>query len=304
MSKPFGTKVHKAAQELIKQRSFVQTVRTGGITSAARMLGLTPSAVSKNIARLEAEIGVQLLARDNRNIAVTEAGIRAFDAWSELLVRIDEVQQVLTESGSAGSSIGLSVPSGVLPWLMPLVRLYRTALPNVQLRLNISDASSELVRDRNDVALRLGRLKDSSERAVLLGKTPLIVCAAPDYLMHSGVPLTPDDLQGHQGLVFRLPDSGRPRAVMLSDECGAWAVIASVDDGQSLVHAAVAGMGLIQAPLILIEADLAAGRLVEVLVAYRPAPLEVNLVFQSGDWLPTQVRAFIDMAKNWRSTVL
>ena len=294
MSKPIGTKVN---QELIKQRCFVQAVRNGGISSAARMLGLTPSAVSKNIMRLEADLGVQLLARDNRNIAVTERGKQAFDAWIELLERLDQVQQGLTSSAGSAGSLGLSIPSGLLPWLSPLVIRYQAAFPNIQLRLNTSDANSDLVRDRNDVAVRLGRLKDSNERAVSLGTTPLIVCAAPDYLARAGIPATPESLRGHDGLLFRLPDSGRPRPIMLPDECTGWRAAASTDNGQSLVHGALAGLGFIQAPLILVEADLVAGRLVEVLASYRPAALELNLVFQASSWLPDQVRAFIDMAK-------
>lgn len=302
MSKPVGTKVQKVNHELIKQRCFVQTVHTGGISSAARMLGLTPSAVSKNIMRLEAELGAQLLARDNRNIVVTERGQQAFEAWSALLARLDEVQQALTMSGGASGSLGLSIPSGALPWLKPLLTRYMSAFPNMQLRLNISDGNSDLVRDRNDVALRLGRLRDSSERAVSLGTTPLIVCASPDYLARAGTPSTPQDLGKHDGLLFRLPDSGRPRPIMLPDECSAWRVTASTDDGQSLVHGALAGLGLVQAPLILMEADLAGGRLVEVLAAYRPPALEINLVFQASSWLPAQARTFIDMAKLWRKT--
>jgi LysR family transcriptional regulator for bpeEF and oprC len=300
MAKPVGIKVQAITPELIKQRSFVQTVLTGGISSAARMLGLTPSAVSKNIMRLEAEVGGQLLARDNRSIVVTELGAQAFDAWSELLARLDHVQQALTAPGGANGSIGLSLPSGALPWLMPLLDRYRAAFPNVQLRLNISDASSNLVRDRNDVALRFGWLKDSSERAVSLGSTPLVVCAAPAYLARAGIPATPGDLGEHEGLLFRLPDSGRTRPIMLPDECGGWRMVASIDEGQALVHAALAGLGLIQAPRLLVEANLSSGRLVEVLAPYRPPSLELNLVFQASSWLPAQARAFIDMAKAWR----
>jgi len=297
MSQPIGTKVN---QELIKQRCFVQAVLTGGISSAARVLGLTPSAVSKNIMRLEGELGVQLLARDNRNIVATERGEHAFDAWMELLARLDQVQQSLTTSVNSVGTIGLSLPSGLLQWLSPLIIRYKAEYPNIQLRLNISDAYSDLVRDRNDIAIRLGRLSDSNERAVSLGTTPLIVCASPAYLARADIPATPESLMEHDGLMFRLPDSGRLRPIMLPGECNAWRAAASTDSGQSLVQGALAGLGFIQAPLILVEADLAAGRLVEVLASHRPAALEVSLVFQANSWLPSQARAFIDMAKLWR----
>ena len=299
MSKPLGTKVNGVAQEFMKQRSFVQAVRTGGISSAARVLGLTPSAVSKNILRLEAELGAQLLARDNRTIVATVRGMQAFEAWSELLVKMDQVQQELMAPDGATGQLGLSLPSGALPWLAPLLAQYRAAFPHVQLRLNVSDDHSDLVRDRNDVALRLGRLKDSNERAVSLGSTPLVICAAPDYLARAGVPLRPADLADHEGLLFRLPDSGRPRPIMLRTECAAWRTLATTDDGHSLVQAALAGIGLIQAPMMLLVVELDAGRLMEVLPAERPPPLDVSLVFQASSWLPAQARAFIDMAKAW-----
>jgi LysR family transcriptional regulator for bpeEF and oprC len=303
MAKPSGHKVNGFASELIKQRCFVQTVRTGGISSAARLLSLTPSAVSKNIMRLEAELGAQLLARDNRMTVVTERGMLAFDAWSELLNRLDQIQQELTEADDVSGQIGLSIPSGVMPWLMPMLSAYRTAFPKVQLRLNISDANSDLVRDRNDVALRLGRMKDSSERAVSLGNTPLVVCASPVYLSRTTLPKTPDDLASQEGLFFKLPESGRARPILLPDECEAWRMVATVDNGHALVQAAVSGFGLIQAPLMLVEDEIVAGRLIELLPDYRPPPLEVNLVFQGTRWLPAQTRAFIDMAKDWKDSL-
>ena len=297
MAKPSGHKVNIGAQDLIKQRCFVQTVRTGGITSAARLLGLTPSGVSKNIARLEAELGVQLLARDKRSMAPTGRGQEAFEAYDALLVQLDQVQEQLAAPAELSGQLGLSLPGGCLPWLAPLLARYRAAHPRVQLRLNVSDVHSDLVRDRNDLALRFGRLKDSSVRALGLAATPLVVCASPGYLERAGVPRQPSELAAHEGVLFRLPETGRPRPVELAPEAGSWRAVAVIDDGQSLVHAALAGFGLIQAPLLLVRAELEAGRLVEVLAAHRPAPLEVNLLFSSHAWLPAQTRAFIDLAR-------
>lgn len=297
MSKPIGLKVNNGAQELMKQRSFVQTVRTGGISSAARLLGLTPSAVSKNIARLEAELGVQLLARDNRNLAPTERGLQAYAAYAELLDRLDTLQHALAAPAELGGQLALSIPRGALPWLTPLLMDYRRAHPGVQLRLNVSDGHSDLVRDRNDLALRFGRLKDSNVRALALAATPLVICAAPAYLERAGMPLALADLAAHEGMQFRLSDSGRPRPLELPVGTPGWRVVATLDDGQALVQAALAGFGLIQVPLLLVQAELGAGRLVEVLAGHRPAALEVSLLFAASPWLPAQVRAFVDLAR-------
>ncbi|WP_051971977.1 LysR family transcriptional regulator [Massilia sp. 9096] len=297
MSKPIGLKVNTGAQELMKQRSFVQTVRTGGISSAARLLGLTPSAVSKNIARLEAELGVQLLARDNRNLAPTERGLQAYAAYAELLDQLDTLQHTLAAPAELGGQLALSIPAGALPWLAPLLADYRRAHPGVQLRLNVDDGHSDLVRDRNDLALRFGRLKDSNVRALALMATPLVICAAPAYLERAGTPLGPADLAAHEGMQFRLPDSGRPRPLELPAGTPGWRAVATIDDGQALVQAALAGFGLIQAPQMLVQQELDAGRLVEVLAGHRPAPLEVSLLFAASPWLPAQVRAFVDLAR-------
>lgn len=300
MSKPVGQQVNTGAgaQELVKQRSFVQVVRTGGISSAARLLGLTPSAVSKNIARLEAELGTSLLARDNRQLAPTARGQQAFEAWSELIRRLDQVQQELAAPEGLAGQLGLSIPSGILAWLSPLLARYRQAWPRVQLCLNVSDGHSDLVRDRNDLALRFGQLKDSSLRALPLAVTPLVVCASPAYLAQAGTPRVPADLADHEGVFFRRPDIGRPRPVELVPESVPWRAQAIINDGQSLVQAALAGFGLIQVPLMLVQAEIDAGQLVEVLPECRPAPLEVNLVFSGAPWLPAQTRAFVDMAKD------
>lgn len=300
MSKPVGQQVNTGAgaQELVKQRSFVQVVRTGGISSAARLLGLTPSAVSKNIARLEAELGTSLLARDNRRLAPTARGQQAFEAWSELITRLDQVQQELAAPEGLAGQLGLSIPSGILAWLSPLLARYRQAWPRVQLCLNVSDGHSDLVRDRNDLALRFGQLKDSSLRALPLTVTPLVVCASPAYLAQAGTPRVPADLADHVGVFFRRPDTGRPRPVELMPESLPWRAQAIINDGQSLVQAALAGFGLIQVPLMLVQTEIDTGQLVEVLPGHRPAPLEVNLVFSGAPWLPAQTRAFVDMAKD------
>lgn len=300
MSKPVGQQVNTGAgtQELVKQRSFVQVVRTGGISSAARLLGLTPSAVSKNIARLEAELGTSLLARDNRQLAPTARGQQAFEAWSELITRLDQVQQELAAPEGLAGQLGLSIPSGILAWLSPLLARYRQAWPRVQLCLNVSDGHSDLVRDRNDLALRFGQLKDSSLRALPLAVTPLVVCASPAYLAQAGTPHVPSDLAVHVGVFFRRPDTGRPRPVELMPESVPWRAQAIINDGQSLVQAALAGFGLIQVPLMLVQTEIDTGQLVEVLPGHRPAPLEVNLVFSGAPWLPAQTRAFVDMAKD------
>jgi DNA-binding transcriptional LysR family regulator len=295
MSKPIGLKVN--TPELMKQRSFVQTVRTGGITSAAKLLGLTPSAVSKNIARLEAELGMQLLARDNRHLTPTQRGQEAYAAYADLLAQLDRVQQQLTAPSELGGQLALSIPSGTLPWLTPLLDAYRDACPEVQLHLNISDDYSDLVRDRNDFALRLGSLKDSNLRALALPATPLVICASPAYLARAGTPLQPADLGTHEGLWFRRPGSGRVRQLALPADMPGWQARAVLDDGQALAHAALAGYGLVQIPMLLVAAELADGRLVEVLQPYRPAALELNLLYAASRWLPRPAEAFLDVAR-------
>ncbi len=300
MSKPFEPPVNNGAQDLLKQRSFVQVVRTGGISSAARLLGLTPSAVSKNIARLEAELKVQLLSRDNRRLTPTERGMHAFAVYGELLASLDQLHQELATSTDIAGQLGLSIPGGTLPWLAPLLHRFGAMYPLVQLRLNVSDSHTDFVRDRMDIALRFGPLKDRHVKAMRLAATPLILCAAPGYLARAGVPASPGDLAAHSGLLFRLPGSGRARPVELEPPSPSpgWRACAVVDDGQALVQAALAGLGLIQAPRLLVEADLAAGRLVELLAAHRPPELEVNLLFAATPWLSPQTRAMIDLARD------
>jgi DNA-binding transcriptional LysR family regulator len=295
MSSSNGQKV--STLELVKQRSFVQTVRTGGIASAARALGLTPSAVSKNISRLEAELGVQLLARDNRRVVPTERGLRAYEAYGALLAELDRLQATLAAPATLTGQLALSVPGGTLAWLAPLLRAYRARHPQVQLRLNVSDAHTDMVRDRNDLAIRFGQLKDSRTRALPLGSTPLLVCAAPAYLARAGTPGGPAELGAHEGLLFRLPESGKTRPVQLSEAAPAWRCCAVIDDGQALVQAALAGFGLAQLPALLVQEHLEQGRLVEVLAAWRPQPLAVNLLYPDAPWLPAELEAFLEEAR-------
>jgi DNA-binding transcriptional LysR family regulator len=170
--------------------------------------------------------------------------------------------------------------------------------PRIALDVTFSDRFADVVKEGFDAAVRIGRLRDSTLVARPIAQQRLVVCASPVYLESAGRPTRPDALSGHRCLVFRMPSTGRvrPWEFVVGRQPHALAPRSTVtmNDGEALVAAAVAGFGLAQVPDLMAEGELRAGRLVEVLKAFRPPPLPIALVYPSSRQVTPRLRALID----------
>lgn len=279
---------------------FVRVVETGGLSAAARALRITPSAVSKLMARLEARLGARLLTRSTRKLQLTAEGAAFYARSVQVLADIDEAEREVTAGAAPRGRVRVnSVVDLGRNLLLPLVPGFLAAHPDVTLDLVLTDQVVDLLDERADVAIRVGSLRSSSLTARKLGQSRAVVVASPDYLARRGTPTRLEDLAQHHQMDFTFTRSVRNWPFKL--ESGEVVYLPGVGgvqlgDGESVRRLALEGAGLARLSVFSAADDIKAGRLVPVLEAFNPGDvLEVHVVFLGqGGHLPARVRAFID----------
>lgn len=280
--------------------AFSETAKHGGFAAAARELGSTPSTLAKAVARLESQLGLRLFHRTTRQLSLSADGERLFGRCQRVLAELEELH-----NEAAGAS---AAPAGTLRIDMPLAYGRMVMLPllarllqqhgGLQLDARLSDAYVDVVKDGIDVAIRVGELQDSSLVARRFDKQQLVLVAAPVYLEQHGTPRTLDQLTLHRSILFRMPSSGRDRPQQFAIKDRVIDVQPAqglrFSDGEAMVQAAVLGLGLTQVPDYMAAAELAAGRLVQVLPRLRPPPLPIQAVMPGNRLVPARVRLLLD----------
>jgi DNA-binding transcriptional LysR family regulator len=278
---------------------FVQVFDRGGFSAAARALGMTPSAVSKLVARLEARLGAQLLLRSTRKLQATAEGEHYYERSVRVLADIDEAERCAAADAAPRGRVTLNTSTSFgTHVLVPLVPRFQAQYPQVALDIALTDRVVDLLEERADVAIRWGPLASSGMVARRLGETGQCIVGSPDYLARNGTPRRPEDLEQHQRLDFtyrrRVPDW----PLLVKGKVIDVPVHASVraSDGEALRHLVLAGAGLARLSNYHIHADLKAGRLIPVLERYNAreiAPIHAVYLGKPGR-LPPRVRAVLD----------
>ncbi|QAY76501.1 LysR family transcriptional regulator [Sphingosinicella sp. BN140058] len=276
---------------------FTRVVIDGGFSAAARRLDLTPSAVSKLIARLERRLGTRLLIRTTRALTLTEEGRAFFEAAQRIVGEIAAAEAAASGGVVAGTlAINASLPFGRLI-VAPAVPSFLRAHPGVSVSLSFTDDVVDLMAERADIAIRTGALPDSALVARKLGQSPLVVVAAPAYLKRNGSPAVPADLACHDclGFNFRKARGGWPMKV--GGEIVQVPVGGSVrvNNGETLRQMALEGVGIARLGRFHVAEDLARGDLVLLLAGFDPGDVEpVHAIHVGGGPTPPRVTAFID----------
>lgn len=278
---------------------FVRVIETGGFSAAARSLDMTPSAVSKLVARLEQRLGTRLLQRSTRQLQLTPEGCAFYERGLRVLADLEEAERCASAHAEPRGRlrVNANVPFG-RHFLLPLLPMFLQQHPQVGVDLTLTDEVIDLLEQRTDVAVRAGPLKSSRLVARRLGATRMMIVASPGYAQRHGLPGNVDDLQTHNrldigharamqgwpllqgGQVLRVPTSGNARA----------------SNGDALRQLVLGGLGLARLAAFQVRDDIAAGRLLPVLEEANPGDLEeVHAVFLGqGGYLPLRVRAFLD----------
>ena len=279
-------------------QAFVRVAETGSFSEAARRLGLSKSMISRQVSSLETELGVRLLHRTTRSLSPTEAGRAYLERCQRILADLDEANQLVSQLQttprgrlrvSAPLSFGIGHLSSALPGFLE-------RYPEIELDMNMTDRHVDLVEEGWDVAVRIGRLADSSLICRRLAPIRRLAAAAPSYLERQGTPLAPQDLEGHDCLTHGNMVSFEWRFVSSENQPLPVAVHGRfhADNGDVLRDMAVAGVGIVMLPTFFLGDDIRAGRLVPLLGAYIPLDVSLNAVYPHGRHLSPKVRAFVD----------
>ena len=277
---------------------FAQVVESGGFTAAGAVLGLTPSAVSRQVSQLEDRLGARLLNRTTRRISLTEIGAAYYERARAALDTLAEAEQAVVDLSAAPSGVlKVSIPSifgsfHIAPILPEFVRRH----PDITLDVSINDRFVDLVDEGLDIAIRVAELRDSSLVARRIAPFRRLVCGSPDYVARHGRPQAPDDLDAHDCLVLT---TYQPRGHW---QFGAGKAIRSLritgsietNSVDVLRQAALAGVGLVQLPSYVLSNDVRSGALLPLLTGLEADNRNVYAVYPASRHLSPKVRAFVD----------
>jgi DNA-binding transcriptional LysR family regulator len=278
----------------------VRVVQEGSFRSAARALGMPKTTVSRKVAELEEQLGVQLLQRTTRTLALTDAGAAFVEEAEGAFARLETAQEAVTElqrEPRGKLRVTTTIPLGE-HFLAPIVADFLDAYPGVEVTVHLTDRQVDLVTERFDIAIRTGALPDSSLVAKLLGSSAYRVVASPAYLGRHGTPRRPADLSAHACL--RFTKSGTAVRTTWPFGKGKRATEVPVsgrlisDDFVVLRKAAERGLGIARLPIVVVHEALRAGTLVNLLEGHAPPPTPVHILHAGGRHVPPRTRAFID----------
>jgi len=273
-------------------------VDAGSLSAGARRLHAPLATVSRKVADLERHLGVRLVLRTRRGLALTDEG-RSFVAASRRILEDLEAAERQASGDYGALRGGLHVTAPIAfgeRHLLPIALEFLKEQPDINLRLTLADRQLNLPDEHVDVALRIGHLADSALIATHVGDVRRVVCASPDYLARRGAPCQPEDLAQHDGIGFQ--GFATAPEVRYRRDGTAFTIEPrpklAVNTTEAAIQAAVAGIGIIRVLSYQICDQLRSGALQEVLTEFSPEPLPVNVVYTPVDPLPMKVRCFLD----------
>lgn len=277
---------------------FATAVERGSFSAAARLLGLSPSAVSRAVSATEARLGVRLLIRTTRAIAMTAEGEAYYHAARRILADLTEVEQAIGEQAAPRGRLRVSTTlSYGRRFIVPLLGEFIDKHPGILVDISLTDTVIDLIEERADVAIRIGPLPDSPLIARRLGESDRVVVASPAYLARHGSPAAPDDLLAHRclGFNFRRRQPGWPFLIDGETVDMAITPVIEANNGDTVAQLALDGVGIARVGRFNVAEDIASGRLVELLTDHNPGDIEpFHALFLGGSTLPARVRVFID----------
>jgi len=287
--------------------TFSAVVENGSFTAAADALGISKPVVSKQISQLEQHLGVQLLQRTTRSLRLTDAG-EVFTRYShKIMAEAREAEQaVLPLQHEPQGRLRISAPESLAMSLLPEMLMdFQQKFPKIELDIRISGRLVDLVEEGIDVAIRVGKLDDSSMMARRLMPCSFHACASPEYLKKHGKPKHPSELKEHNCLIYS--QAPHPDNWLFKDEQGKNFSIKvngnlRSDTGNILMNAALQDKGIFIAPTYMVAKTLEEGRLETILDQYTLTTTGLYAVYPYSKLVSTKVRAFVDfMVESWSS---
>jgi DNA-binding transcriptional LysR family regulator len=280
-------------------KTVIAVIETGSFTAASERLGMSKALVSKYVGEVEDSLGVRLLNRSTRRLALTEAGQRYYDQALPLLEEFAEmVDSVTGEQSSPRGLLRISVPVtfGEMS-LAPLIPKFLQQYPDIGVDLQLNDKMIDMLEEGIDVVIRIGAVDDSSLIAKHIQTLPLALCASPAYITQHGLPETPEDLIKHQCVVdsnFRI---GKHWPIICPDNITTSVEVSSrimANSPRAVKEIALADGGIGMIPRFIVQDALDDGRLEEILPTYRTLEFGLFAIYPHRRYLSRKVRCFID----------
>lgn len=290
--------------KLDAMRVFCSVIEAGSFAAAADQRGISTSAVSRQVAQLEAHLNVRLLNRTTRRMSPTDEGLAYFERCTQLLADVEETEaSVAGEARRPRGRLRLTAPItlGVLR-LAPAFAAFSQQYPEITLDIVLSDHVSDFTEEGLDMAIRVGRVGSENVVARRIGETALLIAAAPAYLARAGTPQTPEDLIRHDcftysfsatGNHWELEDSGgEPYSVRIGGPIKA-------NNGMLLAEMAAAGSGIVYGPCFILQPMIERGQLVRLLPDWATRRLPIHAVYPTRRHLSARVQAMTCFLSEW-----
>ena len=279
-------------------QTFIAVVDEGSFTKAAERLAISPQLVSKYVAQLEQHLGIRILNRTTRRLHLTEAGMQYYQRAQQVLSDIADMESELSDlQTQARGTLRINAPvSFATHHLAPVISQFQLQHPAVHIDLQLNDRKVDIVEEGFDIALRIGRLQDSSLIAKRICPIQMGYFAAPEYLKRQGTPQTLQALEQHRFLRYtyldnisepKIPNSGSSLSVELNNSLVS-------NNGDVLVAAAIEGAGIVLQPTFITAEAVRSGKLCPILSEYRPQPVALYAMYAHRQLLASKVRSFID----------
>jgi DNA-binding transcriptional LysR family regulator len=287
-------KRRNAKLEIEDLRTFVEVADAGGVTAAALRLGISKSMVSRRLVRLEADLGVQLLARTTRGASLTEAGETFRDYAARVSAEIDVARETILPAGNLRGRLRIAAPLSFGPThFAPVLAQLARRHPELHVQTCYTDRFVDLIAEGYDCAIRVGYLPDSNLIARRVGPISGKLLASPDYIETYGSPETPDDLMAHQALMYgteawSFMDGDQ---IITVNPRGRF----KADNAVALAAAAVAGLGIARMPDGIADEHLASGALIPVMTDYPPPPAGIYVVRPPAQQPTRKVRVLTEL---------
>jgi len=288
---------------LASMQAFINVVESGSFSESARRMGLSQPSVSRQVNALESQLGVRLLQRTTRSLSLTEAGQVYYDKAKLIQYAVTEANQAI--SGFKDSPSGLLRISAPHTWteakIAPHIGEFLNHYPDIKLDIQCNDHIQDMVEDRLDLVIRVGRANDSSYIAIPFSKVKILLCASPEYFAENGRPKTIADLNNHSFITYDkfnklvLSKAGDQQEIPMQGPL-------SMNSVAGIISVAKQGVGLIAIPDLLLQQDLQQGSLVQILPDYQMdikglAVEQAFAMYASRKQMPAKVRAFLDFYK-------
>ncbi|MDE2427861.1 MAG: LysR family transcriptional regulator [Burkholderiales bacterium] len=278
---------------------FVAVAEDEGFASAARRLGMSPPAVTRAIAELEAHLRVKLLNRSTRFVRVTEAGQRYLDDARRIIAEVEAADEALAGiNAEPRGHLAVTAPAlfGKI-YVTPGIVDYLQRYPAMDVSALFLDRVVNLLEEGIDVGVRIGELPDSSMKAIRVGEVRRVLCAAPAYLAERGAPRQPEDLPAHAIIAassvtplveWRFARDDKPLAIKVKPRL-------TVSSNDAAIAASLGGLGISRLLSYQVGPQFADGQLLRLLPEYEPAALPVHVVHRESRYASTKVRTFVDL---------